>query len=82
MISEGRAEPWEAVTLPPNPTGRGMFSCPPEQVVATYNAWMGWAPEDTPLYAYLFWGAEYWMLRQQTGDSRYLRAFARILEQP
>jgi hypothetical protein len=30
--------------------------------------------------AYLFWGAEYWVLRQQQGDPRYLRAFGRVLE--
>jgi hypothetical protein len=31
------------------------------------------------LEAYLFWGAEYWVLRQQQGDPRYLQAFARVL---
>src|SRR6266853_3374999 len=30
MISEGQAEPWEAVTTPPSPAGRAMASCPPE----------------------------------------------------
>jgi hypothetical protein len=28
-----------------------------------------------------FWGAEYWLLRQQHGDPSYLEAFARILDQ-
>ena len=32
MISEGQAEPWEAVTAPPNPHDRGMYSCMPEQL--------------------------------------------------
>lgn len=42
---------------------------------------MAWARQtDLALDAYLFWGAEYWMLRQHSGDTRYLSAFARILE--
>ena len=40
---------------------------------------MGWFGEHIPLYAYLFWGAEYWMLRMQSGDPGYLQAFERIL---
>jgi hypothetical protein len=81
MIAEGQAEPWETVTTAPNPRGWGMYSCMPEQVIANYNQCMRWswhAPAD--LYAYLFWGAEYWLLRQQSGDARYLQAFARVLE--
>lgn len=80
MIAEGQAEPWEAVTTPPNPKGQGMYSCPPEQVIDTYNRCLRWV-EDGPirLDAYLFWGAEYWVLRQRGGDERYLRAFSRIL---
>jgi hypothetical protein len=81
MISEGQAEPWEAVTAPPNPHGRGMYSCLPEHVIETYNQCRSWAgPGDFSLYAYLFWGAEYWVLRELGGDARYLRAFARVLE--
>jgi hypothetical protein len=82
MISEGQAEPWEAVTTPPNPAGRWMFSCPPDQVIRTYNQCLAWAAEaSVGLEAYLFWGAEYWMLRARTrGDNAYLGAFARILE--
>jgi len=80
MIAEGQAEPWEAVTTPPNPHGQGMYSCPPEQVIVNYNTCMRWPQPDAPLYAYLFWGAEYWMLREQCADSSYLQAFARILE--
>jgi hypothetical protein len=42
---------------------------------------MTWSRQaGRPLEAYLFWGADYWVLRAQTGDPRYLRAFDRILE--
>jgi hypothetical protein len=80
MVSEGQAEPWETATAAPNPRGRAMYSCPPEAMLANYNGWMrpGW--DGPPLYAYLFWGAEYWILRRQGGDSSYLDAFARVLE--
>jgi Beta-galactosidase len=81
MISEGQAEPWEAVTTPPSPAGRAMASCPPERVIENYNRCLALAREsDGTLEAYLFWGAEYWLLRQQTGDGSYLGAFRRILE--
>ena len=80
LITEGQAEPWEAVTTPPNPAKQAMFSCLPEHVITNYNTCMGWFGQQTSLYAYLFWGAEYWMLRKQGMDSSYLQAFARILE--
>jgi hypothetical protein len=81
MISEGQAEPWEAVTVPPNPIGRAMYSCTPELVIENYNRCMSWAREENfPLDAYIFWGAEYWVLRKRSGDSSYLDAAARILE--
>ena len=81
MISEGQAEPWETVTTPPNPDAQGMYSCLPEQVVENYNQCMRWAQQsDFRLYAYLFWGAEYWVLRREGGDARYIQAFARILD--
>ena len=82
MVSEGQAEPWEAMTTPPNPSpGQGMYSCLPERVIENYNQCMRWAQQERyPLYAYLLWGAEYWILRSQSGDPRYLRAFARLLE--
>ncbi len=80
MIAEGQAEPWETVTTPPNPSGQGMYSCLPEHVITNYNTCMGWSQPGAPLYAYLFWGAEYWMLRKQYADPSYLQAFARILE--
>lgn len=80
LVAEGQAEPWETVTTPPNPYGQGMYSCLPERVIANYNTCMRWSRPEAPLYAYLFWGAEYWMLRKQNADSSYLRVFARILE--
>jgi hypothetical protein len=55
---------------------------PPERVIANYNDCVGWAePGASDLYAYLFWGAEYWLRRDKDGDASYLQAFARILEQ-
>jgi hypothetical protein len=81
MISEGQAEPWEAVTTPPSPDARGMYSCLPEHVIENYNRCMGWAREGgVSLDSYLFWGAEYWVLRERRGDPSYVRAFARVVE--
>jgi hypothetical protein len=81
MIVEGQAEPWEAVTTPPSPQDRAMYSCLPEHVIENYSQCMRWnARESCVLDAYLFWGAEYWVRREQQGDPRYLGAFARILE--
>lgn len=80
MVAEGQAEPWETVTTPPNPNRQGMYSCLPEQIITNYNTCMSWSGSDISLYAYLFWGAEYWILRQQCADSSYMQAFARILE--
>jgi hypothetical protein len=82
MISEGQSEPWETVTTPPSPHGQAMYSCPPEQVIANYNDCVGWAePGASSLYAYLFWGAEYWLRRDLAGDASYLQACARVLEE-
>ena len=80
LIAEGQAEPWETMTIPPNPYKQGMYSCLPEHVITNYNTCMRWSRQKDSLYAYLFWGAEYWMLRKQCADSSYLQAFARILE--
>jgi beta-galactosidase GanA len=80
LIAEGQAEPWEMMTTPPNPEKQGMYSCLPEQVIVNYNTCMRWSQPEAPLYAYLFWGAEYWMLRKQCSDPGYLQAFTRILE--
>jgi len=81
IIDEGQAEPWEAVTTPPSPQGRAMYSCLPEHVIENYNQCMRWNQQQAgALEAYLFWGAEYWLLRERQGDPRYLRAFARVLE--
>lgn len=80
MVTEGQAEPWEAVTTPPNPDGRVMSSCRPQDLIEHYNRWMRWTREaGGVLDAYLFWGAEYWVRRHQSGDSRYLQAFDRVL---
>jgi hypothetical protein len=80
MISEGQAEPWETVTTPPNPHDMAMYSCLPERVIENYNQCMRWSRRAAfPLDAYLFWGAEYWALREQSGDPRYMQAFLRIL---
>ncbi|MGH3533327.1 MAG: beta-galactosidase [Pseudonocardiaceae bacterium] len=81
IVSEGQAEPWETVTNPPNPDSQGMYSCLPEHLIENYNQCMQWnhgAPSR--ISAYLFWGAEYWLLRQRDGDPRYLRAFTRLLD--
>jgi hypothetical protein len=80
MISECQAEPWETVTTPPSEPGRGMYSCLPEHVVSNYNAAMrlGATVAGGP-WAFLFWGAEYWLKRRGQGDDRYLAAFARVL---
>ncbi|MGI9057520.1 MAG: beta-galactosidase [Ktedonobacteraceae bacterium] len=80
MIAEGQGEPWEMVTTPPNPYRQGMYSCLPEQIITNYNTCMRWSRPEAPLYAYLFWGAEYWLLRKQCADASYMQAFARILE--
>ena len=81
MVSEGQAEPWEAVTLPPNPKHGAMFSCGPDDVIRHYNTAMEWSGPDAPLYAYLFWGADYWILRDRSGDPSYLQAVVRILKE-
>ena len=65
MVAEGQAEPWETMTTPPNPKLRTMYSCPPDHLVSNYNAAIGWSRRDDPIYAYLFWGAEYWLLRDR-----------------
>jgi hypothetical protein len=78
MVAEGQAEPWEATTVPPNPPGMSMFSCGPHHLIANYNAAISWSRPESPLYAYLFWGAEYWVLRARSGDSSYLEAFRRV----
>lgn len=79
LISEGQAEPWETITTPPNPPNRAMHSCLPEAVIGNYNDCITWYGQPDLLYAYLFWGAEYWILRNKSGDSSYLQAFMRVL---
>ncbi len=81
MIAEGQAEPWEAVTTPPSPEGRTMRSCRPEDLIGNYSQCMRWAAQrGVAMDGYLFWGAEYWLLRERQGDPRYLRAFAHVLD--
>ncbi|MBV9580321.1 MAG: beta-galactosidase [Chloroflexi bacterium] len=77
MVSEGQAEPWETVVQPPDPASGVLYSCSPEQMLQTYNACLRWTPD---LEAYLFWGAEYWLQREQSGDPSFLRAFGRVLD--
>src|SRR5262245_7248223 len=77
MVSEGQAEPWEAVTVPPSPGGGAMFSCGPADLIKNYNSAVGWSHLD----AYLFWGAEYWLMRRDAGDRSYLDAFIRVLDE-
>ncbi|MGH7641827.1 MAG: beta-galactosidase [Candidatus Dormibacteria bacterium] len=81
MVSEGQAEPWEAVTVPPSPTGRVSYSCPPERVIDNFNHCFRHTHGLLELDSYLFWGGEYWMRRQAEGDGSYLGAFRRILEE-
>jgi len=82
IIAEGQAEPWEAVTTPPNPADRVMYSCRPEDVITTYSRLLRRASEwRHVLDSYLFWGAEYWLARDRQGDPSYLRAFARVLDE-
>ena len=81
MIAEVQAETWEAVTTPPSPAGRAMYSCRPEDLIGNYSQCMRWSNQSGfVMDGYLFWGAEYWLLRERQGDPRYLRAFARVLE--
>lgn len=82
LVAEGQAEPWEAVTTPPSPAGRAMFSCRPEDLITNYAGCLGQlAAQHTVPESYLFWGAEYWLLRDRQGDPSYLRAFARVLDE-
>lgn len=82
MVTEGQAEPWETVTTPPSEPGAGMYSCLPEHVIDTYNsAFRLIRGAGAEPWAYLFWGAEYWLKRRDQGDGRYLAAFGRILAQ-
>jgi hypothetical protein len=79
MVAEGQAEPWEITIVPPRPPHFAPYSCTPEALIQNYNAWMSFQ-ECSSLYAYLFWGAEYWLYRWKQGDKQYLDAFTRVLE--
>jgi len=80
MVTEGQSEPWETTNVPPNPPGKSMFSCGPQHLIENYNAAISWSSGEAPLYAYLFWGAEYWILRARSGDRSYVDAFQRLLQ--
>jgi hypothetical protein len=57
-----------------------MYSCLPEDIIGNYNRGLRLARQASlGCAAYLFWGAEYWLLRHQHGDSSYLQSFARAL---
>ena len=48
-----------------------MYSCLPEHVIENYSQCMRWNQRQArTLEAYLFWGAEYWLLRERQGDPR------------
>jgi hypothetical protein len=80
MVTEAQAEPWETVTTPPSQAGSGMFSCLPEHIIENYNAGLQLGrAAPAGLWAFLFWGAEYWLRRRDQGDNRYLAAFSRVL---
>lgn len=81
LVTEGQAEPWEQATNPPNRPGLVAASCPPERAIETYNLCLtSGRGAGAPLWAYLFWGAEYWLLRELSGDSTYMAALGRVLE--
>lgn len=83
MVTEGQAEPWETVVIPPSAAHHVAASCTPDALIDNYNRCMRHAKRRAlTLDGYLFWGAEYWMLRQKAGDASYLRAFERVLLTP
>jgi hypothetical protein len=58
-----------------------MYSCRPEDLIRNYSQAMRWTEgKNFVMDGYLFWGAEYWLLRDRDGDPSYLRAFARVLD--
>ena len=67
---------------PPRPARpAGHVQLPPEDLIGNDSQAMRWTEGKAfVLDGYLFWGAEYWLLRDLRGDPSYLRAFARILE--
>ncbi|MFZ0217678.1 MAG: beta-galactosidase, partial [Candidatus Dormiibacterota bacterium] len=82
MVSEGQAEPWEAVTVAPDPRGETMYSCGPADLIRTYDDSLREARRaGVTLGGYLFWGVEYWVRRAEGGDSSYLDAFERVLRE-
>lgn len=81
MVSEGQAEPWETVVIPPGGAEHAPASCTPANLIDNYNRCMRWAKRKAfTLEGYVFWGAEYWMVRRAAGDTSYLQAFERVLQ--
>lgn len=81
LVTEGQAEPWEAVTVPPSRGGRVPYSCPPERIILNYNLALASSGPTSAVAAYLFWGFEYWLRREADGDHSYLEAFRRVASQ-
>lgn len=80
IVAEGQSEPWETVTTPPATPQLHSYSCPPERIITNFNDCIEWAADAAAtLDAYLFWGAEYWLLRDRAGDGAYLSAFTRVM---
>ena len=80
MVTEGQAEPWETVTTPASLPGPRHVQLPARaRHRQLQRAVSGSARLPTELWAFLFWGAEYWLKRRDQGDDRYLAAFSRVL---
>jgi hypothetical protein len=79
VVTEGQAEPWEADPVPPDPIGGVAYSCPPERLILNYNQALGPSGEGPLVSAYIFWGWEYWLRREASGDRSYLGAIDRVL---
>jgi hypothetical protein len=72
---------WREVPVEPRRQTKLGASFRPPQVDAL-GLDVGWARDGNfELDAYVFWGAEYWIARQQSGDARYLDAIARIMSE-
>ena len=70
-ITEAQAEPWESA---PNRYADPKSTSP--QAIRSLFANL----KEAGFSTVLFWGAEYWVLRERSGDPSYLQAFARILD--
>jgi hypothetical protein len=69
--NQPRNRVFERHTVPPSPQGYGMYSCLPEHMIANYNQCVRWTRRTSQgASAYLFWGAEYWLLRARQAMPR------------